>query len=105
GGDDAHLFEGGEDPAGDGCVGAAGEDGTDDAAADECGGVANSVGAARAAGGQDVRRAAQPQGDRQFAGKVPVGAGGDGEQRAGAFGEEGAVLLLDERQPPAAGAQ
>ena len=76
-----------------------------DAGADQHRRVADRVGAARAAGGEHVRRAAQAKRDRQLAGEIAVRAGGDGEERAVAFGEEGAVLLLDERQPPAAGAE
>ena len=73
--------------------------------ADEHRGVADGVGAAGAAGGEDVGWAAQVQRDGEFAGEIAVRAGGDGEEGGFAFGEEGAVLLFDEGEPPAAGAE
>ena len=48
---------------------------------------------------------AEMQGDRDFAGEISVGSGGNRKKRAFAFLEEGAVLVFDKGEPPAAGSE
>ena len=103
--DDAHQFKRAQDAGRDRRIGTAGEHHVGFAGANHQQGVADGVAGAGAAGGDDMRRAAQFQLNGKLAGQIAVRARGDGERRSLTALEDATILFFDKFQPAPTGAE